>query len=101
VTHAALTKALKRPPGVPESECEGELSLTERFIDSAQTNEGAIGSEIKVWMHWCGKCGDTLVQRGGWLANTIPHEDDLPTPFGLLPPEERRRIFAEQDARIA
>lgn len=74
MTHARLIQDLKRPPGIPESECNGRLIYVARFMDTAQAVEGAIGRSVIGDLWRCGKCQATIVQRegetGSRLANT-------------------------------
>lgn len=90
-THDRVTKAVGRPPGVPPSECRGELvgvplgdSLFAETRDGAQVNEGPVGAEVAVELYHCTGCGCRLV-----LVDYPDHQIRLRNAYG---PVERPAI---------
>lgn len=69
--HCELTKNCVRAPGVPESECRGELvdvtpygKVVRRarpIRDAAQNGEGDVGQSVSVRLRRCLYCKETLV----------------------------------------
>lgn len=70
-THASLTKDIRRPCGMPESTCPGELIDVRAdgkpsrrpviYHDAAQAGEGEPGGDVRVRLRMCTDCGGTLV----------------------------------------
>ncbi len=61
MTHAEISRFATRPPGMPQSECEGRVDLASAILDDTQPGEGDADDQIGVSIGDCVRCGRRLV----------------------------------------
>jgi DNA-directed RNA polymerase subunit RPC12/RpoP len=70
LTHHDLTDRLKRPPGTPESDCQGMLLLDQTFDDDrpivhhcGECGKPKESDNLSVKIYVCRQCGHTIVVK--------------------------------------